>query len=88
VSFHGDYALVSELEGRATILDRDNVPVAFIGDNPQEAQWAKYDLDPRMINSAVFSAAHGCFIDSAADVYVSDWNQTGRLTKLSPFELT
>jgi hypothetical protein len=86
VSFHGDYALVSELEGRATILDRDNVPVAFIGDNPQEAQWAKYDLDPRAINPAVFSAAHGCFIDSAANIYVSDWNQTGRVSKLSPFE--
>jgi hypothetical protein len=31
----------------------------------------------------VFSAAHGCFIDSEANVFVSDWNQTGRITKLS-----
>jgi len=83
VSFHGDYALVSELEGRATILDRDNVPVAFIGDNPQKSQWAEYDVDPRQVNAAVFSAAHGCFIDSEANIYVSDWNQTGRITKLS-----
>jgi len=83
VSFHGDYAVVSELEGRATILDRDNVPVAFIGDNPQKLQWAKYDLDPHAINAAVFSAAHGCFIDSQANIFVSDWNQTGRVTKLS-----
>src|SRR5215469_5335971 len=83
VSFHGDYAVVSELEGRATILDRDNVPVAFIGDNPQKAQWAQYELDPGAINAAVFSAAHGCFIDAEASIFVSDWNQTGRLTKLS-----
>jgi hypothetical protein len=83
VSFHGDYALVSELEGRATILDRDNVPVAFVGDNPQKAQWATYDLDPHAIDVAVFSAAHGCFIDSEANIFVSDWNRTGRLTKLS-----
>lgn len=83
VSFHGDYALVSELEGRATILDRDNVPVAFLGDNPQKAQWANYDLDPRQIQPAVFSAAHGCFIDSQANIFVSDWNHAGRLTKLS-----
>ena len=83
VSFHGDYAVVSELEGRATILDRDNVPVAFVGDNPQKAQWAKYDLDPHAIDAAMFSAAHGCFIDSQANIFVSDWNQTGRLTKLS-----
>lgn len=83
VSFHGDYALVSELEGRATILDRDNVPVAFIGDNPQKAQWAKYELDPGAINAAVFSAAHGCLIDGEANIFVSDWNETGRVTKLS-----
>jgi hypothetical protein len=83
VSFHGDYALVSELEGRATVLDRDNVPVAFIGDNPQKTQWAKYDVDPHAISPAMFSAAHGCFIDSEANIFVSDWNQAGRLTKLS-----
>jgi hypothetical protein len=83
VRFHGDYALVSELEGRATILDRDNVPVAFLGDNPQKAQWANYEIDPVAINAAVFSAAHGCFIDSEANIFISDWNQTGRLTKLS-----
>jgi len=82
-SFHGDYAVVSELEGRATILDRDNVPVAFVGDNPQKSQWANYKLDPHAINAVVFSAAHGCFIDSEANIFVSDWNQTGRLTKLS-----
>ncbi len=83
VSFHGDYAVVSELEGRVTILDRDNVPVAFIGDNPQKAQWANYELNPALIDAAVFSAAHGCFIDAEANIFVSDWNQTGRLTKLS-----
>lgn len=83
VSFHGDHAVVSELEGRATILDRDNVPVAFVGDNPQKEQWAKYELDPGAINPAVFSAAHGCFIDAEASIFISDWNQTGRLTKLS-----
>jgi len=82
-SLHGDYAVVSELEGRATILDRDNVPVAFVGDNPQKSQWANYELDPHAVNAAVFSAAHGCFIDSEANIFVSDWNQTGRLTKLS-----
>jgi hypothetical protein len=83
VSFHGDYALVSELEGRVTILDRDNVPVAFLGDNPQKAQWANYQLQPADIAPAFFSAAHGCHIDSEANIYVSDWNRIGRVTKLA-----
>ena len=29
VSFHGDYAIVSELQSKVTILDKNNVPVAY-----------------------------------------------------------
>jgi hypothetical protein len=83
VSFHGDYAVVSELEGRVTILDRDNAPVAFLGDNPHKAQWANYPFQPGDIAPAYFSAAHGCHIDQQANIYVSDWNHTGRVTKLA-----
>ena len=83
ISLHGDYAVVSELEGRVTVLDGDNVPVAFLGDNPDKTQWANYDLDPKTIGAAEFSAAHGCFIDRDASIYVSDWNRTGRVMKLS-----
>ncbi len=83
VSFHGEHAVVSELEGRVTILDKDNAVVAFLGDNPSKAQWAKYDLKPGDINPASFSAAHGCFVDPDANIYISDWNQTGRITKLT-----
>ena len=83
VSFHGECAVISELEGRTTILDRDNVPVAFLGDNPRKDQWAKYETDLGAIAPATFTAAHGCFIDKEANVYVSDWNHTGRVTKLS-----
>jgi hypothetical protein len=83
VSFHGDYAVISELEGRVTILDRDNTPVAFLGDNPQKTQWANYQLKPGDIAPVVFSAAHGCYIDHQADIYITDWNESGRVTKLS-----
>ena len=86
VSFHGDYAVVSELEGRVTILDKNNVPVSFLGDNPQKAQWANYNLNPSDIVPGVFSAAHGCHIDQEANIYVSDWNRSGRVTKLARVE--
>jgi hypothetical protein len=82
VSFLGDYAVVSELEGRVTVLDKDNVPVAFLGDNPHKTQWANYKLPPDDIALANFSAAHGCHIDQDGNIYVSDWNQSGRVTKL------
>jgi hypothetical protein len=82
ISFWGDYAVISELEGRVTILDKDNVAVAFLGDNPHKDQWANYKLLPGDIAAVNFSAAHGCFIDQDANIYVSDWNQSGRVSKL------
>ncbi len=83
ISFHGDFAVISELEGRVTILDKDNTPVAFLGDNPQKSQWANYKVEPGAITTASFSAAHGVHIDKNANIYVSDWNETGRITKLA-----
>jgi hypothetical protein len=83
ISFHGDFAVISELEGRVTILDKDNTPVAFLGDNPQKSQWANYTVQPGAIPHASFSAAHGVHIDKDANIYVSDWNETGRVTKLA-----
>ena len=83
VSFHGHNAVISELEGRVTVLDGDNAPVAFLGDNPQKLQWANYELDPTDVKAGVFSAAHGCFVDSDANIFVSDWNHAGRVTKLA-----
>ena len=82
ISFHGECAVISELEGRVTVLDKNNAPVAFLGDNPQKSQWANYGLQPKEISTAIFSAAHGCHIDRDANIYVSDWNQAGRITKL------
>ena len=82
ISFHNEFAIVSELEGRVTILDKDNAPVAFLGDNSNRKQWADYSIDPAQIAPASFTAAHGCYIDKDANVYVSDWNRTGRITRL------
>jgi hypothetical protein len=65
--------VVAELEGRVTILDRDHTPVAFLGDNPLKTPWAKYELDPHDIKTGIFSAAHGCFIDSNGDIFISEF---------------
>lgn len=82
VSFFGEFCAVAELEGRVTILDQNGVPVAFLGDNPVREQWAKFDTPLTDIPPAVFTAAHGVAYDHDGNLYVEDWNKTGRITKL------
>ena len=82
VSFFGDYVAVAELQGRVTIVDKSGTPVAFLGDNPNEKQWAQFRTALEDISYAVFTAPHGLAFDPAGNLYVQDWNQSGRVTRL------
>jgi DNA-binding beta-propeller fold protein YncE len=81
LSIHGDYVAVAELEARVVILDKNNKEVAHLGDNPEKGQWAKFDVPPTDWKPGIFTAPHGVSFDKAGDVYVMDWNKSGRLSK-------
>lgn len=81
ISFHGDHAAVAELEARVTILDKDNKQVAHLGDNPDQTQWAKYGVPPEQWKPGIFTAPHGVAFTHDGNVYVLDWNASGRLSK-------
>jgi len=83
VSFHGDDLAIAELESRVTILDKTGTPVAFLGDNPNQAQWANFGVPPQEQHLGIFTAPHGLSFDKAGNLYVQDWNKTGRVTKLT-----
>ncbi len=82
VDIRGEFCAVAELEARVTILGKDGVPVAFLGDNPDKTQWAKFGVPPEQFKDGVFTAPHGLCFDKAGNLYVQDWNATGRVTKL------
>lgn len=83
VSFLGDNLAVAELEARVTILDKTGTPTAFLGDNPNQAQWAGFGVAAADQRLGIFTAPHGLSFDKAGNLYVQDWNQTGRITKLT-----
>ncbi|MBC8128079.1 MAG: 6-bladed beta-propeller [Gloeobacteraceae cyanobacterium ES-bin-144] len=83
VSFSGDFTAVAELESRVTILDKTGTPVAFLGDNPNKSQWANFKVTPQDQRLGIFTAPHGLSFDKDGNLYVQDWNVTGRITKLS-----
>jgi len=82
VAFAGDHVAVAELEGRVTLLDGKNKEVAHLGDNPDETQRANFGVPPASWKEGVFTAPHGLAFDRDGALYVQDWNQSGRLSKL------
>ena len=82
VSILGDMVAVAELEARVVLLDKSNKVVAVLGDNPDKSQWAKFDVAPESWKPGIFTAPHGVSFDAAGNLYVQDWNKTGRVTKL------
>lgn len=82
VAFDGEHCGVAELAGRVTILDKTGTPVAFLGDQPDLSLRAKKDVPPEQLEDGVFTAPHGLAFDQAGNLYVQDWNTSGRLTAL------
>jgi len=82
VAFRGDHLAVAELEGRVTILDGRNSEVAHLGDNPDEKQRANFGVKASDVAEGIFTAPHGLAFDAAGDLYVQDWNQSGRVSHL------
>jgi hypothetical protein len=82
VAFHGRFVAVAELEGRVTILDERFETVAHLGDNPRREHWANNGVKPEEWIDGVFTAPHGCCFDAEGNLYVMDWNATGRISKL------
>jgi DNA-binding beta-propeller fold protein YncE len=83
MSLSGDHLAVAELEARVTILDKSGTPVSFLGDNPNKGQWAKFPIPPNEMSLGIFTAPHGISYDKSGNLYVQDWNKTGRITKLT-----
>ncbi|MGC6424189.1 MAG: discoidin domain-containing protein [Lentimonas sp.] len=82
MSIYGDICAVAELAGRVTLLEKSGNIAAHLGDNPNRDQWAKFDTQLQDLAPNIFSAPHGIAFDADGDIYVQDWNKTGRLTKL------
>ncbi|MDP3070323.1 MAG: 6-bladed beta-propeller [Opitutaceae bacterium] len=82
MSFHGDHVAVAELQGRVVILDKAGKIAATLGDNPDQKQWAAFKLEPEHWRDGIFIAPHGLTFDKAGNLFVQDWNFSGRFTKL------
>ena len=79
VQIRGDYAVIPELQGRVTVLDKAGNIVAQVGDNPTEGQRANFGLAPDQWKDGICNSPHGASIDRDGNLIVSEWSQFGHL---------
>ncbi|MCH8924393.1 MAG: 6-bladed beta-propeller [Planctomycetes bacterium] len=82
VAVFGDYVSVPDLHGRVVILDKTNTIVAVLGHNPDRKKGASYGIRQAQWVEGVFSGTHGSYWDQDGNLYVQDWNISGRIIKL------
>jgi hypothetical protein len=81
-AIQGDYVSVPDLHGRLVILDKSNTIIAVLGHNDDPAKRANFNVPQDQWVEGVFSGTHGSYWDRDGNLYVQDWNVSGRLMKL------
>ncbi len=82
VAVQGDYVSVPDLHGRLVILDKSNTIIAVLGHNADPAKRVNFNVPQEQWIEGVFSGTHGSYWDKAGNLYIQDWNVSGRLMKL------
>ena len=83
VHIRGDYALIPELQGRVTVLNKDGSIAAQVGDNSNEKQRANFGLAQDQWKDGICNSPHGASIDKEGNLIVSEWSQFGHLHKFA-----
>lgn len=78
----GDYVSVPDLHGRLVILDKSNTIIAVLGHNSDPAKRVNFNVPQSQWIEGIFSGTHGSYWDKDGNLYVQDWNVSGRLMKL------
>ena len=82
VSVQGDFASVPDLHGRVVILDKTNTIIAVLGHNPDRRRGSSFGIKQEQWVEGHFSGTHGSCWDAEGNLYVQDWNVSGRIMKL------
>jgi hypothetical protein len=80
--FHqrGDLLLIPDLESRVTLLDKNNRLVAHLGDGTHYN--GIRDKQREAFTPGKFIAPHSAIFDHAGNIFVVEWVEVGRVTKL------
>lgn len=78
VVIYQDYAIVGELKGRVTVLDKAGAVVQRLGANT-DAGVGGNQIAPELWRLGVFGSPHGVAVNDHGDLFVSEFNTFGRV---------
>lgn len=78
----GDELVVADLKGRVTILDKDQRLLVHLGENSRPEEAGANDVGRATWRDGEFISPHCARWDSQGNLYVADWLQEGRISKL------
>ncbi|HEX8310242.1 MAG TPA: twin-arginine translocation signal domain-containing protein [Chthoniobacteraceae bacterium] len=77
---HGTDLLIPDLESRVTLFDKENKLITHLGDGKHYN--GIRDKDRSAFTPGQFVAPHGAIFDSKGNIFVVEWVEVGRVTKL------
>lgn len=84
VNIRGEQAVIPELQGRVTVLDKAGAIAAQVGDQPEPKFRANYGLTQDKWVDGITNSPHGAAIDAQGNLIVSEWSAFGRVLKYAP----
>lgn len=79
ITVQGDYALVGEIRGAVSVLDKEGKLVARLGLNTTPGETGNNNLEPAKWRPGFVTAPHGVAFNAAGDIFVSEYNKFGRV---------
>jgi hypothetical protein len=84
IDIHNNIMMIPELKARITLLDENNRIVGRLGTAVERVNSVK-DLrrKPELWIDGQFVHPHDACFDNEGNIFVAEWVQTGRITKLT-----
>ena len=78
VTIDGDFAVVGELRGQVTVLDKSGQVVTRLGTNAEPGIGGN-QLKPEQWRTGFFGSPHGVAVNTRGDLFVAEFNAFGRV---------
>lgn len=80
---HKDLMVIPDLSARVTLIDRNNQVITHLGDDNEANDWRDLRKKERAaFRPGKFVCPHGACFDRKGNIYVAEWVEVGRVTKL------